>query len=379
MPEKKSIIFINQSSGYLMVDIINAHQNKYNKITLVTGDLNIRNKKLHKQVNVVRIMRPKRNSTFQRLLTWVVGFVQIFWLLLWHSYKSEVFIVSNPPFTVFLPLFFKNKFTLLLFDIYPDSLSEHNVVKEDSLIYTFWKKANKKVFSKASHIITLTEGMKNRAAQYVDKRRITVIPIWTDNEFFKSIARNENIFVRQNKLQSKFIIMYSGNLGFTHNIEILVDLAAAFKKQNVEVLIIGEGAKKALIKKKIETLGVNNCRLLPWQPMDMLPHSFSSAHIGVVSLGNEASTLSLPSKTFNLMSVGVPILGIANKESELASLIKKYSIGESFKSNDLRGMVDFVNELINDKERFEWFGNNSKLASQDFTPENAKKIVDIVS
>lgn len=378
MAKKKSIVFINQSSGYLMVDIINAFKEKYDIVSLITGDLNLRNNRLAESVNLSRIMKPKRNSAMQRLFTWSIGFIQICWKVFLKSSEVELFIVSNPPFAPLLPLFFRNKFTLLLFDIYPDALYEHRVVSKESWVMRRWIKANTSIFKKAERIITLTEGMKKRAAQYVDEDKISVVPIWTDNDFFRPISSSENVFVQQNKLENKFVIMYSGNLGFTHNIEILVDLANAFKEQNVEVLIIGEGTKKTLIKEKIKVDGVENCKLLPWQPMDMLPYSFSSAHIGVVSLGHEASSLSLPSKTFNLMSVGVPILGIADADSELVRIINKYEIGECFKENALDDMIGFVNKMIEDKTLYKRLCDNSKKASLDFTPENAKKISAII-
>ncbi len=375
MSDKKSIIFINQSSGYLMVDIINAFQEEYDEITLITGDLNLRNKQLAAKVKLVRIVSPRRNSTFQRLLTWLIGYLQIFWYLLWRSSKVELFIVSNPPISVFLPLIFNNPFTILLFDIYPDALVEHHIIKPNSLIFNTWKKTNQRVFKRAKKIITLTEGMKSNVVQYVEEKKVTVIPIWTDNDFFKPIKRDENTFIKEHNLERKFVVMYSGNLGFTHNIEVLIDIANALKEESLIVLIIGEGAKKTIIQQKIDFMGLSNCLLLPWQPMSVLPHSLASAHIGVVSLGKEASTLSLPSKTFNLMSVGVPILSIASTDSELANLISKYDIGENFEDNDLNNMVKFVKSLIRDRDKYSMLSENSKTTSLLFTPANANNYV----
>jgi len=319
------------------------------------------------------MISPNRNSSFKRLTTWVIGFIQICWKVLWRSAKAELFIVSNPPFATLLPLFFRNRFKLLLFDIYPDALLEHNIVSKNSIISKLWGSANSRVFKKADKIFTLTAGMKSRASSYVDEDKVSVIPIWTDNDFFKPVPRDENIFLKENQLKDKFIIMYSGNLGFTHKVEILVDLANAFKDQNIEVLIVGEGARRTLIKERIKKLGVVNCKLLPWQPMAMLPYSFSAAHIGVVSLGEEASTLSLPSKTFNLMSVGIPLLSIAAKDSELADIVHRYDIGKCFAADDLNGMIEFVNKMFHDESEYNRLSANSRLASLNFTPKNAEE------
>jgi len=108
-------------------------------------------------------------------------------------------------------------------------------------------------------------------------------------------------------LQDKFIIMYSGNLGKTHNIETLVSLAEILKDESYYILIIGGGTQFTSIQALIEQKKLKNIKLLPWQPVEKLPFTLASADIGVVSLGSKASNLSIPSKTFNLMSVGTYI------------------------------------------------------------------------
>jgi len=357
-----------------MVDIIHAFQEKYEDITLITGDLNLRNNKLPEKVKLARIIPPKRSSTGQRLFTWLLGFFQIFWHLLRQPSTAELFIVSNPPLTVFLPLFFRNKFTLLIFDVYPDALHEHKLIKPKSLIYKVWSKTNKKVFKQAKRIFTLTEGMKNKVAQYVESENILVVPVWTDTSFLSPLKRSKNKFIKQHGLEDKFVIMYSGNLGLAHNIEVLVELAQNLN-QEFEVVIIGEGAKKQKLKKRIQSAGLSNCRLLSWQSMEMFPHSFSAAHLGVVSLGNEVSALSIPSKTFDLMAIGVPVLCIAGEDTEVAQLIKKYDIGRTFGKDNLRGMLAYMKKLKDDTPFYRKLATNSKGASKEFTSDNAKSFV----
>jgi hypothetical protein len=60
--KKKAILFINQSSGYLMIDIINAHEEYYDEIILLTGFLNPRETPLHRKVKVKHLIQYKRTS-----------------------------------------------------------------------------------------------------------------------------------------------------------------------------------------------------------------------------------------------------------------------------------------------------------------------------
>ena len=81
--------------------------------------------------------------------------------------------------------------------------------------------------------------------------------------------------------------------------------------------------KFKVLKKLIEESKLNNIRLLDWQPVESIPYTMSLADVGVVTLDANAANLSVPSKTYDLMSVGVPILAIASPDSELSSLLAR--------------------------------------------------------
>src|SRR5436189_4264808 len=121
MAGKESIVFINQNAGYLMIDIIHAHT-QYQQRAIITGKLVSRNKSLDDAVVVEKIITYNRSSAIKRLFTWFWGFVQILWLVKTKYRKSDLFIITNPPFAVFIPLFCNNKFSVLIYDIYPDAL-----------------------------------------------------------------------------------------------------------------------------------------------------------------------------------------------------------------------------------------------------------------
>ena len=129
-----------------------------------------------------------------------------------------------------------------------------------------------------------------------------------------------------------------------------------------------------MIADKIRYHGLRNCRLLPFQPPEMLPYSLSSADIAIVSQGKRASRLSIPSKTFNLMSVGAPLLCIADQFSELTDLVKKFKMGASFSSDQLEEMKHFIIDVASNPQRREHYQKNALNASLMFTDKNANLI-----
>lgn len=372
---KKSIVFLNQSSGYLMIDIINAFKGRYDERILITGMLNPRSSPLDNEVKLEWTVAYNRKNTLTRFYTWSRAFLKALVLIKIKYKKSELFLVSNPPFSVFLPLFCRNPFKFLIYDIFPDAMADLKLFSKSSLLVKIWAKVNRKVFKRAEKIFTLTDGMKKKLSNYVTPEKIKVVSIWTDDGLLKPVAKKENPFIRELELEDKFIVMYSGNLGKSHPVEILVEIAKRIADEKIFFLIIGGGDKYQMIREKIKTSDLKNIRLLPWQPTEMLPYTLSAADLAVVTLDKDASNLSIPSKTFDFLSVGVPILGISDSNSDLSKFIKVHEIGSSFGHEELPDIINYINRLSATPSLHARFSRNSLSASRKFTADNAFQFV----
>ena len=356
-----------------MIDIITEYVNKGYDCILFTGRLVERNRKLPQSVKIEKIIRYRRTSKLYRLFTWSIGFIQILTKLLIKYPSDELFIVSNPPLAPLLPLFLQNQFSLLLFDIYPDVLVELGYSAPTSAIVLLWQKLNRKIYPKASEVYTISEGMGQVLKKYRSEASLKVNYIWTDNTFFTHVSRENNHFIKAHNLSGKFVVMYSGNLGLAGDVEVMISVAGMICRDDIVFIIIGEGAKKKLISSKIEALGPEkkNVILLPWQPVGQLPYTFSAASLAVISLGAGASKLAIPSKIFNFMSVGAPLLCISEAGSEIERLVEKYNCGKNFEPSDIEGIAWFIQKMADDNVLMEKMSMNSLLASRDFSVKNA--------
>lgn len=361
-----------------MADLANALVERDAEVTLIAGRLVVREKPLSAAVKIRRIARYYRTNRFLRLLTWITGFLQLLFIVKTSHRKDHLLIISNPPIAILLPLFCRNSFSLFIFDVYPDAIALMGVVSENSFLYRLWGRANKMIFNRAKHIFTLTETMAELLKQYCPAREIKIIPVWSNNEFFRPIAKEANPFVAEHNLQNRFVVLYSGNLGTAHDAGIIPQIAAKVKNKNTHFLIIGDGAGKREIAEEIKRLHLTNCTMLPLQPVEVIPYSFASADLAIVSLSSRASSLSLPSKTFNFMSAGLPLLCIAEKESELARIVTKYNNGKCFIHSQVTEMAVFIDEIAENPDVLSIYRANSLKASADFTAKNAHIIAEEV-
>lgn len=372
---KDKIVFINQSTGYLMIDIVNAFASQCKETALIAGSIKENERRLNPSTKVDKIVEYNRTSIFKRLLTWVWGTIQIYFKLLFKYRGWYVVYVTNPPLSYLLSLCLKNPFSVIVYDIYPDALTNIGI-KKTSFLYRKWIKWNNKLFAKADKIFTLSDGMKKQLSSYTDNNKIVSIPNWSASTKLHPINKEENIFIKNHNLTDKFIVLYSGNIGNTHNVEYIIEIAKELKdNSNIQFLIIGEGGKKKILENKVIEYGLDNCSFLTWQSVDMMPYSLASADIAVVTLNDDTAALSVPSKTYNLLAVGAPLLCIASEKTELYKLVSEYNNGKCFGKNDIEEMSKYILDIHNNPNLKNELSHNSLEASKQFTYKNAEQYV----
>ena len=130
----KKVVLINQSTGYLMVDIVNAYASKYDRVSLMAGSIKVTERSLKDEVEVDKIIAYNRDSSLKRIFTWCWGTIQIFFKLLFNYRGYEIVYVTNPPMCYLLPLLLRHPFSVIVYDIYPDALRNIGI-KESNFLY----------------------------------------------------------------------------------------------------------------------------------------------------------------------------------------------------------------------------------------------------
>lgn len=372
---KNKVVLVNQSTRHLMIDIANAYAEKYDEVVLFEGVVEEYERPLDKKVKRVKIMTYDRSSGAKRMFTWGVAFLQILFKLMFGYKGYEVVYFTNPPMSYFAQLIVRKRFSVVVYDIYPDALRNIGI-KENGWIYKGWAKINQKIYAKAEVMYTLSEGMADVLSKYVDRNKIKIVPNWSFTEKFAPIPKKENPFAVEHHLEDKFVVMYSGNMGYTHSVDVLLDAAEETREDNsIHYLMIGQGKKKPELEERVKCEGLKNVTILDLQPFDVVPFSFATADLAMITLNAESGAVSVPGKTYDLLSVGAPLVCICPETSEMVALTQKYGNGRCFRAEDVKGIVSFIKEVASDKALQKKMSDNSIAASKDFTRANAYKFM----
>lgn len=368
---QKKIVLVNQTSGFLVVDDLNAYCRKYDDVAVICGVLEPGERALNVKVVKDYICEYNRSSSVKRLATWLWGSIQIFFKLAIKYRGYEVVYYTNPPMACFSAFMLNNKFRIVEYDIYPDALNTIGI-GSSSPIYKVWATLKKKLYKNAERIYTLSEGMKDALAKYGCEDKVKVVPLWSASDYFMPIPKSCNLFIKKNRLEEKFIVLYSGNIGYTHSVECLVDIAKQMRDdKDVIFLIIGDGKKKSEIVDEVKRCELSNVMILPFQDFSVLPYSLASADLGVITLDENVSKVSVPSKSFNLFAVGAPILAISSEDTEIFRILNKYGNGRCIPKSRIADMVTYIRELKDSRELKNTYSQASLEASKDFTYKNA--------
>lgn len=373
----RKIVVVNQAVNYLTIGICNEFAQKFENVALITGSVHVQGEELDTSIKIKYINKWKEEHGFKKVLNYLVALCKMYFLLLTKYREYEVFFISVPPMGYLLNLFVPHRFSMIIWDVYPDVFKIAGM-KESHLVYKTWTYLNKKSFKKAYSLFTISDKMADLLACYVQRDKILVQPIWAIFQENKKVDQRENPFIQKHKLEGKFVVQYSGNIGLTHNVEALLDIA----KQMVafpEIIfqIIGRGARKKILENRVNEENISNCVFLPFQSDKMFPYSLSAADLGVVILDEKVSKGSVPSKSYNLMSYGIPALYIASEDSELKNYTIKYNHAECFIKEQLPEIKEYILSLANNKAYYERLSSNNINASEDFKRDNAAKFVNL--
>lgn len=373
--DDRKIVVINQAANYLTIGFCNAFANRFTHVSLITGSIHVQGEELSDEVEVRYIHRWVERPAYKKFASYLWACWRFYWLLLIRYRNHEVFFVSLPPMAYLLNLLLPHRFSMVIWDVYPD-VFKITGMSERHPMYRVWAYLNKKSFRKTFRLFTIGERMADLLTVYAERNQVDVQPIWSIFTENNRVPKKKNPFVKTHRLQNKFVVQYSGNIGLTHKVEVMVMLAEKMQGyDNILFQIIGRGPRVPALQRMVTEKGLPNCQFLPFQSDEMFPYSLSAADLGVVILDEATAKGSVPSKSYNLMSYGLPALYIAGPDSELAAYADKYKHAACFKEEDMDKAKAFILALSESDVLWTEYSKNAEKAATYFRRDNADKFV----
>ena len=326
-------------------------------------------------------------NTMQRLVRYFLCSVSQFFKALFTRKFDIVLLGSTPPFQgavgAALKIIRNKRFVYGIQDIFPDSLVSTGITKKGSLIWKIGRIIENFTYKYADKIIVISEDFKkNIMAKGVPEDKIVVVYNWVDQNAVIDIPRDKNkLFDKYQLDRSKFYIEYSGNIGLTQNMDMLLEVMKDLKTTHPDIglVLVGEGAYKAQVEEIVERDNLTNVTMIPFQPYEDISYVFSLGDAGLVISKPGVGANSVPSKTWSIMSASRPVLANFD-ENELKDILAGNECGIFTKAGDKEAFKKSIIKLYDNRELCKKYGTNGRQFVMDnLTREvGTQKYVDVI-
>jgi colanic acid biosynthesis glycosyl transferase WcaI len=277
-----------------------------------------------------------KNRLIGKLCNGITRSLAIFFKTLWQCERSDViFVVTNPPLLPLMALllsWFKGcQFVLLVHDVYPEVLAASGLTKPHTMLYRSVRWINTIIYRNASYVVTLGRDMSRLVEAKLPKKQHSIvhcIPNWAETDSIYPLSRLSSL-LQQLNLTDKFVVLYAGNMGRTHDLQILIDSAVILSAEQspVHFLCVGAGAKKQWLQNQVKANGLDNVTVLSYLPHSEKNNVLNACDLGLISFMAGMAGVSVPSRMYNQMAAGKPLVAIAEDWSEIGLVIQEEQIG----------------------------------------------------
>ena len=316
------------STSYIMGEIANAMVQKY-KVGVICGPeiydkrkkVDVNNKfKLDDSIDIYRTEATDldKNTMKGKAISFLLMSRRMIALVKKHVHRDDkVLMVTNPAPMVPLMASLKKKvgfeLNILVHDVFPENTRPAGLKLP---LYGVFKHIFDRAYSKADQLIVLGRDMANVLEQKIKDSlkgnvspKITIIENWADIDNIKP----------QPFPEGKIIIEYAGNIGRVQGLENVMDKLPG----DVEFHIYGTGAMEEKLKSRKQKNVFFHGPYFRSQQNAIL----AACDIALVTLQDGMYGLGVPSKTYNILASGRPILFLGPKNSEIDLLVRENGIG----------------------------------------------------
>ena len=312
------------STSYILGEMANAAAKEYDVHVICGPEIYDARKKLDEQhpfhlAPTIQVIRAEglgidKNTTIGKARSFLAMSKRLYKLAKLNIKEGDkVLLVTNPAPLVLLMSRLRKKrnfeLNILVHDVFPENIKPAGL-HIPTLAYKFVKRLFDKAYSRADKLLALgrdmAEVLRSKTGSAV---KIDIVENWGDVENIHPLPFPEGAI----KLE------YAGNIGRVQGLDKLVNELP----KDVELHFYGTGAMEEILKEK----GLPNVFFHGPYFRSQQEEVLGAAHVSIVTLSDGMYGLGVPSKTYNILAAGRPIIYFGPENGEIGLLIKEHGIG----------------------------------------------------
>jgi glycosyltransferase involved in cell wall biosynthesis len=306
-------------------------------------------------INIIRKSVPLMDNSniFIRIFTAIYASIKI----IFTAYKNIdsdtiVLAVTNPPLIPNLITIIAKlkhaKIVVRVDDVYPEALVASGLIKANSFLRPVLKFFFRGLFKFADRIVVLGRDMEQVICDdsTIDNERVRVIPNWGDVSTVYPEPKASNHLLISLGLEKEFVVLVAGTIGRVQGIDTIVKAAVMLKKSKIKFLIVGSGAKESWVKDVIKSEKLDNLILVGPKPKNEQNIFLNACDVSLLSLKDNMYGIGVPSRFYNYLAAGKPVIGAVHPQSEVAIEIKDRNLGWVVSAGDPEALAETLLNII---------------------------------
>jgi glycosyltransferase involved in cell wall biosynthesis len=281
----------------------------------------------------IRNWSPRKSALLQRAAAVCLLAARMFFSVLKRARsKDVVFCVTTPftlPYTVLLAAKLRGSATMLLiYDLYPEALEAAGLIESRSFAARLIRFTNALLFRRLDAIVVIGRDVPPLILKYpgVEPDKLQFIPNWALIPIGYRPVDPSSRFRAPDA--SKFIVGLSGNLGFTHSPATVFEAAKILQaEKDIHFMLSGWGVGWKELNDLFARQRLDNVTIVSPVSDDEVIEFLSAADLWIIPYRRNIAGVSIPSRLYNILAVGRPVIVAAEANSEGALVLSEEAIG----------------------------------------------------
>jgi glycosyltransferase involved in cell wall biosynthesis len=369
--------FPSSTSGY-MTDIARALA-KNNRVVVISSSPGSASKPAPGEPEVIEIKSwwPEKSALVSRAFAAALFSVQVFVAVMKQVRGEDVLLCVTTPFTLPYTVALAARLrraasALIIHDLYPDSLIMAGLLGASSILARWLRLANALMFRWLDAFVIIGRDMGPKLLEYptMTAAKINLIPNWATLPICYKELNPENPY--RELCGGRFIVAMSGNAGFTHDPESVFEAARILQNNpDIKFLLSGEGVGWAKLNEMQAASPLANVTLIERVPKSELESFLSAGNIWIVPYRKNNTGVSVPSRIYNLLAIGRPIIMCSEPDAEAAILMREENIGWVTPPEDPEALAQIISSAASAAADTSERGHRAALVASRFTRQIA--------
>jgi colanic acid biosynthesis glycosyl transferase WcaI len=229
-------------------------------------------------------------------------------------------------------------------DLYPD-IGEATGGLKFGPLRDWLARGNDRAYRAADATVVLANDMAGRLRRKgVPAARIAIIPNWIDCRKVQPRHRPGGF---ETAASGQFVVMYAGNLGWSQNLEAVVETARLLRDEpRIKFVLVGDGARKRSLEQEARRNASLNIVFLDRCHPDTMSEVLAGGDLHLIPLAAGAAGSVVPSKVYWTLAAGKPFVAMMESDAEVARLALAHQVGFVVPPGDAAALARAIAESM---------------------------------